>query len=247
MKSLSDKQFTDYRFQTFTYDKGKHSAAVMISPDGEAVGSMSVRDRRDLNESSQRRINNTWNRQNNPRVIAYSGLSEEHHQRSAAPHEEQIPGQLRWEGGTFESNLPHVAWMGIHSEHRHPALVRGLSAALVGERGHMPMADEMLSEDGSRISRGMSRRFGLKPHPNNPTMEANLMWDEVPSEDIDHMVLDYAQQYSRAAQESSDIDDLPVRTWTPKEADSVASELEEKHSTRSKKPPVLNENQMNLF
>lgn len=236
MKRLSDEQFKDYRFVTGSENSVYGSSdAIMVSPGGDAVGSILVTHNQMGRNNIQRRIN--------------MGSSEHHGTVNADPSEGQIPGQRRWDGGNFDSIDPHVSFMGVHTDHRHPALVAGLVAAVVGERGgHVPMADSELSEDGSRIAKGMARRFGVRGHPKNPDMDQTLNWGTNTTADTNRLVTGHADARYRMLLNREAREETTLRTWTPAEAEAVANELEAKHSTRPRKQPtVVNEDQMRLF
>lgn len=86
--------------------------------------------------------------------------------------EEGLRGQQRWTGGNMSrhphDDVTHVNW--LHASNPH--VLRGLIGQAAVEIGQMPHADQTLTEQGSRISRGMNRRIGLPAHPYNQSMKA---------------------------------------------------------------------------
>lgn len=95
-------------------------------------------------------------------------------------------GQMRWAGGTMEDSVDRVSWLGMNKrglpQRDQAKVLRAMMGVAVDAHGSVPHADYELSEAGSRISRAMNRRYGLKPHPKNPTMKPTLRWSNGESE-----------------------------------------------------------------
>jgi hypothetical protein len=68
------------------------------------------------------------------------------------------------------------------SESAPKSLLRGMMGLAVATHGSVPVADYDLSQHGAKISQGAVRKYGVKPHPNNPGMEQSFSYDE-PEED----------------------------------------------------------------
>jgi hypothetical protein len=71
----------------------------------------------------------------------------------------------------------HVSWLGASggTPREHAEAVKTMMGLVATKYGAtMPTADRYLSEDGARISRNMGKRAGIRPHPSNPDMKANI-------------------------------------------------------------------------
>lgn len=93
-------------------------------------------------------------------------------------------GQMRWTGGTMNDAIDKVSWLGMETsesaipKRMRPHILRAMLGVAVDSHGSVPHADEELSQYGSNISRAMNRRYGIPPHPNNPTMKPSFSYDE---------------------------------------------------------------------
>lgn len=165
MPNINPDQFDNYRFET-VYDPDMNVTASRASVYGNnsgrwhPVASMKINGyQRSRNESEQQLIN--------------AGL--DHHGIGSDPN-----GQLKWTGGMMNDSIDKVSWLGMDKEglstRDQSNILKGMFGTAVQTHGSIPHADNELSEAGSRISKAMNRRYGLKPHPRNPTMEPNLSW-----------------------------------------------------------------------
>jgi hypothetical protein len=97
-------------------------------------------------------------------------------------------GQMKWTGGTMDNAaVDHVSWLAMDTDgtidedeesispRQQSHLLRGIIGTSVHAHGSIPYADKHLTQDGSRISKALNRRYGVKPHPDNPEMKKNTM------------------------------------------------------------------------
>lgn len=173
MADLSPNQFGGYSFHGVRKDTGHVEVVARTVPapgrDPQTVGAMSISTDRYWNQQAQEAINE-------PRPPGQQYPTSAH-----GITEERIPGQrhrgaqLRWSGGNMESDDAHVEWLGVETKHRKPTVLGGMAGVGFHLHGGMPTADQTLSAEGAAVSKHMVEKFGMKPHPKNPTMEAS--WD----------------------------------------------------------------------
>jgi hypothetical protein len=171
MADLSQHQFGGYSFHGVRKDTGHVEVVARTVPvpgrDPQTVGALSISTDRYWNQEAQENINA-------PLRPGQGGYSH-------GTTFERIPGQrnegaqMRWQGGNFESDDPHVQWLGVESKHRKPTVLGGMAGVAFHLHGGMPYADQTLSPEGAAVSKHMVEKYGMKPHPKNPTMEAS--WD----------------------------------------------------------------------
>ena len=158
MPDLSGRQFGKYTFLARKTRFGDVEVSAHTD-DGEQVGGFRIDSGRHAADIEQVRINSPGMR---------------YHGQEPVDDDASVPsGQMRWTGGNFERSYPRVAWLGVDSAHRNPTLFSGMAGLGIHLHGKMPYADHTLSEDGAAASRFMAKKWGMKPHPNNPEMKAN--------------------------------------------------------------------------
>lgn len=219
MSKVSPDQFKNYSFETGE-DKNAGTRNVIVSKTSDKhsfelpVASMTIDDSQRLENKKEQELINS-------RVIT-------HH-----VHEEPS-GQLRWGGGMMEDSIAKVSWLGMDKDAipaRHqPHVLRAMLGVGVEAHGSVPHADDVLSDDGSATARAMNRRYGVKPHPKNIEMEANL-----PVSLSNDTVRDYLNQNV-----AEYVDDMAGthRQFSPEEVASASQRLKDVSDSRrvSKKP-----------
>ena len=88
-----------------------------------------------------------------------------HHEQ----HFEDPGGQLRM---PIREQPSRVTWALATGAGRRAAAPHLLAAALSEHYGLRPVADETLTPEGARMTRSAVKRGLIRPHPNNPEMEA---------------------------------------------------------------------------
>jgi hypothetical protein len=162
MSNVSPDQFNGYDFDSFkTPERTTH---IVVSKDNrdktwmDPVASMTI-------DGSQRLKN-----QNEQEEINAGRAS--HYTRT------EPSGQMRWGGGTMEDAVDKVSWLGMNKDlvpTRHqPHILRAMLGVGVEAHGSIPHADSSLSHEGAATAKAMNRRYGVKPHPDNPLMHANV-------------------------------------------------------------------------
>jgi hypothetical protein len=227
MKQLNDSQFSGYTFRTASERSGYTDAVALHH--GEPIGSIQI-------------TNKAWSRQDEQRGIN-RGWDGEHREI------EDVDGQMAWSRGNFDNTEPKVSWLGLHSEHRHPAVLEGLGAVAFAQHGYIPYADSTLSVEGAKISKGMNRKYGMKGHPDNPDFESSFDYGTAymngEKSVVDAMVTRTAFNHNDTMIMSERV---RPRDWTHTEAHEVAQGLKAEHGKKPPKAPsVLSPGQMGLF
>ena len=227
MPRVSPDQFKNYSFEAGTDAEGvTHVVAFRANRDNTdmyPIGSMKI-------DGSKRR-----EALDNQEKI-YQG--EKEHGIAADFSGREIPGQLKWTGGTMDDATDRVSWLGLDSDttpHRDvPHVLRAMLGIGVDTHGSIPHADYDLSEYGSRIAKAMHRRYGIKPHPENPDMHTTFSWA---SHDVDASTMnDSVRWYADSAvSEMSGAENFKSYD-DPDEIAAAAQRLVDVSSKRRKKP-----------
>lgn len=222
MPKISPHQFQNYSFDAGTDDEGMtHVVAYKSNRDKTdmyPVGSLSI-------DGSQRQHNLEEQEQ------IYRG--EKFHYVTG-----EQTGQLRWAGGTMNDSIDKVSWLGLDNRtvgrRDAPHVLRAMLGIGVETHGSVPHADRSLSEYGSRISRAMHRRYGIKPHPDNNEMSPTFSFGSNPDRMSETVVI----QADSAAAEIGDGSFMKkFKTYDdPSEIAGVAQRLADVSASRRKKP-----------
>lgn len=194
--ALSGRQFGKYTFYGSKSVAGNVSVAGFeTGKENAPAGTLQITSGRASRDRDQRAINNSEYAFDSHRI------------------DWEESGQGRFTGGNFEPVYPKVSWLGVRDAHRNPTLLAGMMGVATHLHGGMPHADSELSEEGAQISRHMVEKWGMKPHPANPEMEAN--W--VPDVDSDAL----AEDLGRGIAKEALVNGTP---WRPEKGDPNVSQ-----------------------
>jgi len=152
---LSGSQFGEHTFRVGRTSSGDTVAAARDSS-GRSVAAVSIENGNKVNDRTEQAITRR--------------LPEgEDRQTHTEPN-----GQIRWAGGNMERqrDVDKVQWAGNVSPN--PKVMKAVMGLAVQEHGRMPVADNTLTPEGAALSRVMSKKFGIKGHPDNPQMNPTL-------------------------------------------------------------------------
>lgn len=161
MADVSPGQFGQYQIYGYRDRLNNVTTTAFHIPTNTHAGSFTIDSDRVANQLRQETINNP---------------------ETDSAHHTEFPdggGQGRWTRGNMEPSIPKVAWAGLHREHRNPTVLSGLVGVATHLHGSMPHADSHLSEEGAALSRTAAAKWGMKAHPENPTMRPN--WSPIGS------------------------------------------------------------------
>jgi hypothetical protein len=157
---LNERQFQGYEFTTGTskdphFDIEKHITTVSHEDRSQFLGSVSIE-----RDTGPERRQEYINRDEASNYEHFTQTEED--------------GQRRWVGGNFDAPVNKVSWVGATT--KNPRAIFGLMGlAREGTRHWGAIhADNNLSVEGAQLSSSMASKYGIKPHPKNPDMEANL-------------------------------------------------------------------------
>jgi hypothetical protein len=165
------EQFNDYMFETaHDPDSNITSAVASIYKKGKFVPKATMR----INGSQKIRNKQEQDLINSGYIEHGVGVDRD-------------TGQMKWTGGTMNDAVDHVSWLAMDTDgiidedgeslspRQQSRLLKGIIGTSVHAHGSIPYADKTLTQDGSRISKAINRRYGVKPHPDNPEMKKNTM------------------------------------------------------------------------
>lgn len=158
-------RLNQYQFRVATEDAGSHKETTVSATNratDDVAGVLSVK--------------HQWSTRGSNEQQEMERYGIEHTPMESYPDENQHRGQMRWSNGAFEpihsNEVDYVNW--LHVPSGDPHVLKGLMALAVDRVGGVPHADSELTEDGSRIARGLNRKMGLRGHPDNPSMRESV-------------------------------------------------------------------------
>ena len=162
MSNVSPDQFNGYDFDSFkTPERNTH-----------IVVSKSNRDKTWMDPVASMTIDGSQRLKNQYEQAEINAGRASHYTRT------EPSGQMRWGGGTMEDAVDKVSWLGINKSlvppRSQPNVLRAMLGVGIEAHGSIPHADSSLSHEGASTAKAMNRRYGVKPHPDNPLMRANV-------------------------------------------------------------------------
>jgi hypothetical protein len=181
MPDVNGDQFRDYMFET-SHDPDSNTTSAIASV---YAGENSARGGRWFPAAMMRIDGSQRAKNRQEQELINSG----HLEHGVGYDQYSKTGQMKWTGGVMNDATDKVSWLAMDKEGLSPRqqsnLLKGMFGTAVQTHGAIPHADKELTLEGSRISKAMNRRYGLKPHPDNPDMRRNVLGLPVDSSDFE--------------------------------------------------------------